>query len=146
MTFTVPVIDWIALLPIVIVLGAGALGVLLEALIRNTALRRKVQLGLTGSALLAALIAVATEHDDPLCREAAVAALGALGDDAGLPTIIAALDDKPAVRRRAVIALAPYEGPEVDAALERASQDRDRQVRQAAEDLSRSEREPFRPN
>lgn len=58
MTFTVPVIDWIALLPIVIVLGAGALGVLLEALIRNTALRRKVQLGLTGSALLAALIAV----------------------------------------------------------------------------------------
>jgi hypothetical protein len=35
-----------------------------------------------------------------------------------------------------VIALAPFEGPEVDAALERARADRDWQVRQAAEDLS----------
>jgi hypothetical protein len=39
------------------------------------------------------------------------------------------------VRRRAVIALAPFAGPEVDAALERARTDRDWQVRQAAEDL-----------
>jgi len=38
------------------------------------------------------------------------------------------------VRRRAVIALAPFEGPEVDAALEAARTDRDWQVRQAAED------------
>jgi hypothetical protein len=34
-----------------------------------------------------------------------------------------------------VLALAPFEGPEVDAALERARTDRDWQVRQAAEDL-----------
>jgi HEAT repeat protein len=82
-----------------------------------------------------ALTAVAGEHDDPLCREAAVAALGAIGEPAGLPAILAATTDKPAVRRRAVIALAPFEGAEVDAALERALDDRDRQVRQAAEDL-----------
>jgi hypothetical protein len=35
-----------------------------------------------------------------------------------------------------VLALAPFEGPEVDAALERAASDRDWQVRQAAEDLT----------
>jgi HEAT repeat protein len=82
------------------------------------------------------LIVVATEHRDPLCREAAVAALGAIGDRRGLPAILTALNDKPAVRRRAVIALAPFDGPEVDGALERALADRDWQVRQAAEDLS----------
>jgi len=82
-----------------------------------------------------ALMAVAADHEDPLCREAAVAALGAIGDEAGLPAILAATGDKPAVRRRAVIALAPFEGEDVDAALQRALEGRDRQVRQAAEDL-----------
>ncbi len=82
-----------------------------------------------------ALVDLAAAHEDPLCREAAVAALGAIGDTAGLAAILAATTDKPAVRRRAVIALAPFEGEEVDAALQRALGDRDRQVRQAAEDL-----------
>jgi HEAT repeat protein len=82
------------------------------------------------------LSSVATDHDDPLCREAAVAALGAIGDERGLPAVLAATRDKPAIRRRAVIALAPFDGPEVDAALKRALTDRDWQVRQAAEDLS----------
>ncbi len=81
-----------------------------------------------------ALSAMALEHEDPLCRESAVAALGALGDPAGLPAILKATSDKPAIRRRAVIALAPFEGEEVDAALIRARSDRDWQVRQAAED------------
>ena len=84
---------------------------------------------------VASLCAIATGHEDALCREAAVAALGAIGDEAGLPTILAATRDKATVRRRAVIALAPFAGPEVDAALERALSDRDWQVRQAAEDL-----------
>nr|MBA3654191.1 HEAT repeat domain-containing protein [Actinomycetota bacterium] len=75
----------------------------------------------------------------PLCREAAVAALGAIGDPAGLSAILAATTDKPAVRRRAVLALAPFAGPDVDAALERALEDRDWQVRQAAEDLLRDD-------
>jgi HEAT repeat protein len=81
------------------------------------------------------LSAVARAHEDPLCREAAVAALGAIGASAGLAVILAATEDKPAVRRRAVLALAPFEGPDVDAALQRALTDPDRQVRQAAEDL-----------
>lgn len=83
-----------------------------------------------------ALCRIAADHPDALCREAAVAALGAIGDETALPTILAATADKATVRRRAVIALAPFEGPEVDAALARALTDRDWQVRQAAEDLS----------
>jgi len=86
-------------------------------------------------AIVGALVTLAGEHRDALVREAAVAALGAIGDPAGLPAILNATTDKPAVRRRAVLALAPFEGPEVDAALERATTDRDWQVRQAAEDL-----------
>ena len=86
-------------------------------------------------ATVADLCALATDHRDALVREAAVAALGAIGDDTALPAILAATADKPAVRRRAVLALAPFDGPEVDAALQRALTDRDWQVRQAAEDL-----------
>jgi HEAT repeat protein len=86
--------------------------------------------------IVSLLAALATDHGDALVREAAVAALGAIGDRAGLPAILAALDDKATVRRRAVIALAPFEGDEVDAALARGRADRDWQVRQAAEDLS----------
>jgi HEAT repeat protein len=84
--------------------------------------------------IVAALI-VAAAHTDPLVREAAVAALGAIGDPAGLPAVLAGCEDRPAVRRRAVLALAPFTGPEVDAALAKAQADRDWQVRQAAEDL-----------
>jgi HEAT repeat protein len=86
-------------------------------------------------AVLAGLVA---DHGDPLVREAAVAALGAIGDERGRAAILAALGDKATVRRRAVLALAPFEGPDVDAALDAARRDRDWQVRQAAEDLSRS--------
>lgn len=84
--------------------------------------------------VVAALATVATTHDDALCREAAVAALGAVGDRAGLPAILTATADKATVRRRAVIALAPFDGPEVEAALRASLEDRDWQVRQAAED------------
>ncbi len=82
------------------------------------------------------LATLATGHDDALVREAAVAALGAIGDEEGLPAILAATHDKATVRRRAVLALAPFDGHDVDAALQRAQHDRDWQVRQAAEDLS----------
>ena len=81
-----------------------------------------------------ALAQLTRSHPEALCREAAVAALGAIGDRAGLAAILAATGDRATVRRRAVIALAPFSGPEVDAALARAAQDRDWQVRQAAED------------
>ena len=81
------------------------------------------------------LAEVARTHADPLVREAAVAALGALGDPGGREAVLAACRDKPAIRRRAVLALAAFEGPEVDAALRAALDDKDWQTRQAAEDL-----------
>ncbi len=82
-----------------------------------------------------ALAAHAAAHADARCREAAVAALGAVGDPAGLPAVLAALGDKPTVRRRATVALAGFDDPRVDPALRKAAQDRDWQVRQAAEEL-----------
>ena len=88
--------------------------------------------------LLSRLIELATDAAEPLVREAAVAALGAIGDPAAVDAIIAATTDKPAVRRRAVLALAPFEGDNVEAAIERALHDRDWQVRQSAEDLRRA--------
>ena len=95
--------------------------------------------------ILDALIALASGRGagaEPLVRESAVAALGAIGADRGLDAILAGTTDRPAVRRRAVLALAPFVGPdhprraEVAAALDRALADRDWQVRQAAEDLT----------
>lgn len=84
------------------------------------------------------LVALAADSPEPLVREAAVASLGAIGDELGLEAIIAACADKPAVRRRAVLALAPFAGDDVEATIERALADRDWQVRQAAEDLLRA--------
>jgi HEAT repeat protein len=88
------------------------------------------------------LIDLAATADEPLVRESAVAALGAIGDGRAVDAIIAGTSDKPAVRRRAVLALAPFLGDDdtghrVDAAIDRALEDRDWQVRQAAEDLRR---------
>jgi HEAT repeat protein len=77
---------------------------------------------------------IARGHEDALCRESAVAALGAIGAEEGLSTILAALDDKPQIRRRAVVALAAFDTPESEEALKRCLKDTDWQVRQAAED------------
>jgi HEAT repeat protein len=91
------------------------------------------------AAIVARLAELAVGADEALVREAAAAALGAIGDPAGLPAILHACEDKPHVRRRAVLALAPFDDPRVDAAIDRALSDRDWQVRQAAEDLRRAE-------
>ena len=88
------------------------------------------------------LAVLTTDHEDPLVREAAVAALGAIGDVRGLPAVLTATTDRATVRRRAVLALAPFDGPEVERALRRALEDRDWQVRQAAEDLLGGETPP----
>lgn len=94
------------------------------------------EIGPLGESVRAELESIATEHEDALCREAAVAALGAVAEPRSLPVILSATRDKPAVRRRAVLALVSYDGPEVDEAITRALSDRDWQVRQAAEDVS----------
>lgn len=91
--------------------------------------------------VLERLVDLTTTAEAPLVREACAAALGAIGDRRGLAAILAACEDKPAIRRRAVLALAPFDGDEVEAAIDRASTDRDWQVRQAAEDLRRAEGE-----
>ncbi len=91
------------------------------------------ELGPTAATLLPRITTL-VHHDDTIVRETAVAALGAIGDPAALPTILAATNDRATVRRRAIIALAPFEGPDVEAALTAALDDRDWQVRQAAED------------
>jgi HEAT repeat protein len=80
---------------------------------------------------------IATSHVDARCRESAIAALGAIGDDRARLAILAALDDKPPVRRRAIVALSNFEGPDIDEALTRASEDRDWQVRAAVNQLYR---------
>jgi HEAT repeat protein len=92
--------------------------------------------GPTRARVVAALARAAGEHADPLVRESAVAGLGAIGDPRGLPAILLACADRPPIRRRAVLALAPFDGQEVDDALARALTDSDWQVRQAAEDLT----------
>jgi HEAT repeat protein len=81
------------------------------------------------------LCATAAHHDDARCRESAVASLGSIGDDRARATIIAALQDKPPIRRRAVVALSNFEGPDIDAALDAAGEDKDWQVRSAVAQL-----------
>ena len=81
------------------------------------------------------LCAIARQHRAALCREAAVAALGAIGDRRGLESVLGALDDRPAIRRRAALALAAFDDPRAEAGLRRCLGDRDWQVRQAAEEL-----------
>jgi HEAT repeat protein len=88
-----------------------------------------------GAPVVRALEQVARGHGDPLCREAAVAALGAIGNPDALDCVLAALGDKPAVRRRAAIALAAFDDPRADEGLRSCLEDRDWQVRQAAEEL-----------
>jgi len=85
------------------------------------------------------LATMAGDHVDVRCREAAVAALGAIGDPLGLPVVVHALNDKATVRRRATVALAGFDHPDVEPALRRAAEDRDWQVRQAAEELLSTE-------
>ena len=71
---------------------------------------------------LARMATGATGHTDPLCREAAVAALGAIGDPSGLPAVLAALvsalqgksDD---ARHGAALALQTLGASEANAAL-----------------------------
>ena len=83
-----------------------------------------------------ALVSATTGHGQQLVREAAAAALGSIGDERGLDAVIAACSDKPTVRRRAVLALAPFIDDErVQQVLQKALTDHDWQVRQNAEDL-----------
>jgi HEAT repeat protein len=72
--------------------------------------------------------------EDKLVREAAVAALGAIGDHEAVPTLLDLITNgPPQIRRRCVAALSVFDGPEVEAALRAAAADRNPMVREAAE-------------
>ncbi len=84
---------------------------------------------------------MASGHSDELCRETAVAALGALATTTGAdrPTILIclleAMNDRAQVRRRAVLGLFQFEESEARQAVESALSDKDRQVRAVASEL-----------
>lgn len=80
------------------------------------------------------LVDVATGDGDRAGREAAVAALGAIGDEAALPTLLELVGAAPPqVRRRAVVALTVFDDPSVEPAIRAAARDRNPSVREAAE-------------
>lgn len=80
------------------------------------------------------LIEAATSHNDRLVREAAVAALGALADERARPVLLdLVVEGPPQVRRRCVVALTVFDGPDIEAALADRLRDRNPMVREAAE-------------
>lgn len=77
---------------------------------------------------------LAIGDDDPLIREAAVVAMGNIGDPSSLSIILAATKDKTNIRRRAAVALSQYEEEEALDRLRKLSvDDRDWQTRQIAQ-------------
>lgn len=106
---------------------------------------------------VAELCRVARSHDELLCRESAVAALGAiaagLDADAGpesdaaldathdadramaLEVLLDAMDDRPQIRRRALLGLHQFDDDRAETAVRAGLEDRDRQVRAVAGEL-----------
>jgi HEAT repeat protein len=84
---------------------------------------------------------MANNHEDALCRESAVAALGALAtagevDRAAiLMCLLGVMNDRPQIRRRAVLGLFQFDEAEAEEAIQGALADKDRQVRAIAGDL-----------
>ena len=118
--------------------GAAVLDLLTEA--GNDAapeVREAVATGLgeiASPAALPWLMEAAASDGNKLVREAAVAALGAVGDDAALPLLLTLVSDSsPQVRRRTVVALSVFDGPDVEAAVRAAREDRNPMVREAAQ-------------
>ncbi len=88
------------------------------------------------------LIETARSGAQTLVREAAVAALGAIGDERALPVLLDLLvDGPPQVRRRSVVALTVFDDARIPAALRRATSDRNPMVREVAEMVSGPEPE-----
>lgn len=80
------------------------------------------------------LVKVGKSDEDRQVREAAVAALGAIDDDAAIePLLLAIAEGPPQVRRRAIAAITMYDDPRVELAIRKAALDRNPGVREAAE-------------
>jgi len=104
-----------------------------EAFVREAAATGLGEVGATK--VVRTLETVAADPDeDKLVREAAVASLGAIGDAAALPVLLQLVAaGPPQLRRRCVVALSVFEGPEVEDAIRAAANDRNPMVREAAE-------------
>ncbi len=80
------------------------------------------------------LLDAAQTHADRLVREAAVVALGSIGDPSVLPVLLdLVVSAPPQVRRRTVVALTAFDDPAVGDALRKATEDRNPMVREVAE-------------
>lgn len=82
------------------------------------------------------LVDLAGTHEEPLVQEAALGALGAIGDDRAIPVVRACLESRNVyLRRRAVVVAVAFDDPVIEEALARAREDRDPQVRAILADL-----------
>lgn len=89
---------------------------------------------MSGASAVPWLIDRARDAENRRIAEAAVAALGAIGDERARPVLVALAESgAPQVRRRAVVALTAFDGPDVEEAIRRAAGDRNPMVREAAE-------------
>lgn len=118
--------------------GSSALAPLLAATKDPAAVvREAIATGLgelEDSAALPWLLEAAAHDQDKLVREASVAALGAIADEAAVALLLQLVTDgPPQVRRRCVVALSVFEGPQIEAAIRAARDDRNPMVREAAE-------------
>ena len=101
--------------------------------VREAAVNALGEIASTGSVELL-LARAADVAEDKLVRESAVAALGAIGDQRALPTLLDLIvTGPPQIRRRCVPALTVFDGEEVETALRQAARDRNPMVREAAE-------------
>lgn len=78
---------------------------------------------------------IAIEHPDPLCREAAIAALANFSLEESLSLFLQAMSDKAPIRRRVAIALAGYDSERATQGLRTLSKDRDWQTATIAREL-----------
>lgn len=80
------------------------------------------------------LAITARDDTDRHVKEAATAALGAIGDTAGLATLLELINTgPPQVRRRAIAAITVFDDDRIEPAIKRAALDRNPGVREAAE-------------
>ena len=119
--------------------GRGDFDTLAQALQDDVAEVREAAANALGELAAAESVGLLIEHatnddEDKLVREAAVAALGAIGDDRAVPALLALLSGgSPQIRRRCVPSLSVFDGEHIESALREAGRDRNPMVREAAE-------------
>jgi len=80
------------------------------------------------------LVEVGNDDQDRTVKEAAVAALGAIGSDEAIDPLLEFIaKGPPQVRRRAIAAITVFDDPRIEPAIQRAAFDRNPGVREAAE-------------